>query len=62
MRRPGVEAFTGGNALRRESGTVKTTIFQEIIDLFNANEYNFHSDLIWAGSGNAQLKIIKSDL
>lgn len=34
-----------------------------IIDLFNANEYNFHSDLILGNVvrlGNAQLKIIKS--
>lgn len=26
----------------RVAGTVKAAIFQQIIDLFNANEYNFH--------------------
>lgn len=40
------------------------TIFQHLIDLFNANEYNLHYDVRESDKGrwgNVQLKIIKSD-
>lgn len=57
------ETFMYINTEKGERQDHKMTIIQEITDLFNANEYNFHlrSDLILANRlGNAQLKIIES--